>query len=200
IVANPDFGFLVTAAGGGYAWAANSQQNQITAWSNDAVCDPPGDVFLLRDVEAGTEWSAAASPIRAGGASYVARFGPGYARFDANVHGIETELMQCVASSDPVKVSRLRVHNRRGRARRNDVAQVVAWMLGPIGSDPCATTQVESDPARGAVFARAVAFITCGARNAKPGSGEAGPRSALVTTLELAPDAGADVVFVLGEG
>jgi len=209
LVANPDFGFLVTATGGGYAWATNSQQNQITAWSNDAVRDPPGEVFLLRDADDGAEWSATASPIRAGGAAYVARFGPGYARFDANVHGIETELMQCVASSDPVKVSRLRVHNRSGRARRIDVAQVVAWMLGPIGSDPCATTQVESDPARGAVFARnawreeftqAVAFITCGARNAKPGSGEAGPRSALVTTLELAPDAGADVVFVLGEG
>ena len=208
LVANPDFGFLVTATGGGYAWATNSQQNQITAWSNDAVRDPPGEVFLLRDADDGAEWSATASPIRAGGAAYVARFGPGYARFDANVHGIETELMQCVASSDPVKVSRLRVHNRSGRARRIDVAQVVAWMLGPIGSDPCATTQVESDPARGAVFARnawreeftqAVAFITCGARNAKPGS-EAGPRSAVVTTLELAPDAGTDVVFVLGEG
>ncbi|HJR10764.1 MAG TPA: glycosyl transferase family 36 [Rhodanobacteraceae bacterium] len=208
LVANPDFGFLVTATGGGYCWAGNSQQNQVTAWSNDAVRDPPGEVFLLRDADDGAEWSATASPIRAGGAVYIARFGPGYARFDANVHGIETELVQCVAAADPVKVSRLRLRNRSGRARRISAAQVVAWMLGPIGSDPRATTLAESDAARGAVFARnawreeftqAVAFIACGTKGAKPGS-EAGPRSAIVTTVELGPDSSAEIVFVLGEG
>ncbi|HKT40733.1 MAG TPA: glycosyl transferase family 36 [Rhodanobacteraceae bacterium] len=208
LVANPGFGFLVTVMGGGYAWAGNSQQNQVTAWSNDAVCDPPGEVFLLRDAEDGAEWSATASPVRAGGAAYVARFGPGYARFDASVHGIETELMQCVAAADPVKVSRLRLHNRSGRARRIDVAQMVAWRLGPIGSDPRATTQVGSDIRRRAVFARnawreeftqAVAFIACGAKGARPGS-DPGPRSALVATVELAAGASTDIVFVLGEG
>jgi cyclic beta-1,2-glucan synthetase len=208
LVANPGFGFLVTATGGGYAWAVNSQQNQVTAWSNDATCDPPGEVFLLRDADDGAEWSATASPIRAGGAAYVARFGPGYARFDASVHGIETELTQCVAPSDPVKVSRLRLHNRSGRTRRIAVAQVVAWMLGPIGSDPRATTQAESDSSRGAVFARnawreefaqAVACIACGAKDARSGS-EAGPRSAVVATVELAPDASTEIIFLLGEG
>ncbi|WHZ18393.1 MAG: Cyclic beta-1,2-glucan synthase [Rhodanobacteraceae bacterium] len=208
VVANPDFGFLVTATGGGYCWAVNSQQNTITPWSNDAVCDPPGETFLLRDRDDGIEWSATASPHRAAGASYVARFGPGYARFDANVHGIETELTQCVAPADPVKVSRLRLRNRSGRTRRIALAQVVEWMLGSIGSDPRATTQVESDPARGAVFARnawreefaqATAFIACSAENAAIGS-EAGPRSAAVATVELAPDASAELVFLLGEG
>jgi cyclic beta-1,2-glucan synthetase len=208
LVANPNFGFLVTATGGGYAWAVNSQQNQITAWSNDATCDPPGEVFLLRDADDGAEWSATASPIRAGGAAYVARFGPGYARFDASVHGIETELMQCVVATDPVKVSRLRLHNRSGRVRRINIAQMIDWMLGPIGSDPRATTQIESDTKRAAVFARnawreeftqAVAFIACGAKNAKAGS-DTGPRSAVVATVELAPDASTEIIFVLGEG
>ncbi|MGH8184910.1 MAG: GH36-type glycosyl hydrolase domain-containing protein [Rhodanobacteraceae bacterium] len=208
IIANPDFGFLVTVTGGGYAWAINSQQNQITAWSNDAVRDPPDEIFLLRDADDGAVWSATASPLRAGGATYVTRFGPGYASFTANVHGIESELTQCVAPSDPVKVSRLRLANHSGRPRRIEVAQVVAWMLGPIGSDPRATTRVESDIKRGAVFARnawreeftqAVAFIACGAKKAVPGS-EAGPRSAVVAPLELAPDATVEMVFLLGEG
>ena len=208
IVANPDFGFLATVTGGGYAWAVNSQQNQITAWSNDAVCDPAGEAFLLRDMDDGAEWSATASPLRAGGAAYVARFGPGYARFDANVHGIETELTQCVAAADPVKVSRLRLHNRSGRPRRLAVAQVVDWMLGPVGGDPRATTQLESDSARGAVFARnawrdefaqAVAFIACSAEGVAVGNDE-GPRSAVVAMAELAPDASMDILFLLGEG
>lgn len=208
VVANPGFGFLATATGGGYCWAINSQQNQVTAWSNDAVRDPPGEIFLLRDADDGMEWSATASPVRAGGATYVARFGPGYARFEANVHGIESELTQCVVESDPVKISRLRLRNRGGRARRISVAQVVAWMLGPIGSDPRPTTQCESDSMRAAVFARnawreefaqAVALIACSADEAIAGS-EAGPRSAVVAEVELAPDGSAEFVFLLGEG
>jgi cyclic beta-1,2-glucan synthetase len=208
VIANPDFGFLVTATGGGYCWAVNSQQNQITGWSNDAVRDPPGDAFLLRDVEDGMEWSATASPIRAGGATHVARFGPGYARFDANVHGIESELTQCVAVSDPVKISRLRLRNHSNRTRRLAVAQTVAWMLGPIGTDPRPTTQTESDSARGAVLARnawreefadAVAFIACNAEGATPGSDVDG-RSAVVAIVQLAPDETTDLVFLLGEG
>lgn len=205
IVANPEFGFLVTATGGGYCWAINSQQNQITAWSNDAVRDPAGETFLLRDADDGSEWSATASPVRAGGATYVARFGAGYARFDASVHGIETQLTQCAAPDDPVKLSRLRVRNTGARARRITVAQAVDWMLGAIGSDPCATTRVEDGHAiyaRNAwrdEFTQAVAFMACSDDNALAGSTGA-PRSALVATLELAPGAAADITFILGEG
>ncbi|MGH8152156.1 MAG: GH36-type glycosyl hydrolase domain-containing protein [Rhodanobacteraceae bacterium] len=208
VVSNPDFGFLVTAAGGGYCWAVNSQQNPITPWSNDAARDAPGEVFLLRDADDGTEWSATAAPIRAGGAAYVARFGPGYARFDTNVHGIESELTQCVAVADPVKVSRLRLTNRSGRPRRIAIAQVVTWSLGPIGSDPRATTELEADPARAAVlarnawrdeFAQANAFIACGTDGAVPRN-DAHSRSAVVAEVELAPDASVDVRFLLGEG
>jgi cyclic beta-1,2-glucan synthetase len=208
VVANPDFGFLVTATGGGYCWATNSQQNQITPWSNDSVCDPPGDSVLLRDQGDGASWSATAAPIRAGGATYVARFGPGYARFDANVHGIESELVQCVAASDPVRLSRLRLHNHGRRPRRIAVAAVVNWRLGPVGHDPRATTQVESDPERGTVFARnacradfmhGVAFVACAADNTVAGS-DGNLRSAAVTVVELAPDERVELLFLLGEG
>ncbi|HLI17128.1 MAG TPA: glycosyl transferase family 36, partial [Rhodanobacteraceae bacterium] len=103
--------------------------------------------------------------------------------------------------------SRLRLHNRSDRARRITVAQVVRWMLGPIGSDARATTQVEPDPGRAAVFARnawreeftgAVAFIACSEGGAVPGNDAR--RSALVASVELAPDATAELVFLLGEG
>jgi cyclic beta-1,2-glucan synthetase len=208
VVANPDFGFMVTATGGGYCWAVNSQQNQITAWSNDAVRDPPGAAFLLRDADDGVEWSATASPLRAGGATFVAHFGPGYARFDASVHGIESELAQCVAESDPVQLSRLRLRNRSGRPRRIAVAQVVSWRLGPAGSDPGSTTQVTPDAGRGAVFARnawrgefaqAEAFIACDAEGTTPAS-EGGTRSAVVATVDLAPGESTELLFLLGEG
>src|SRR5690606_9202309 len=45
VVANPDFGFTTTEAGGGYAWSQNSQRNPITPWANDPVSDPPQEVL-----------------------------------------------------------------------------------------------------------------------------------------------------------
>lgn len=208
IVANPGFGFLVTATGGGYCWAQNSQQNPITAWSNDAVVDPVGEAFLLRDTADGREWSATASPARAAGATCTARFGMGYARFDACADGIESELTQCVAPADPVKLSRLRVRNRSGRIRRIRVAQVVAWSLGAIGSDPQPTTRVETDPGRCAAlacnpwrdeFAAATAFIATGADRAAAGN-DGRARSAVVVDLEIPAGGEACATFLLGEG
>src|SRR3546814_10060871 len=51
VVANPDFGFTTTEAGGGYAWSQNSQRNPITPWANDPVSDPPQEVLYLRSEE-----------------------------------------------------------------------------------------------------------------------------------------------------
>src|SRR5258708_10073183 len=33
VIANPAFGFQVSAEGGGYTWSANSRENQLTPWS-----------------------------------------------------------------------------------------------------------------------------------------------------------------------
>ena len=37
VIANKDFGTIVTANGGGYIWYKNSQVNKITTWSNDPL-------------------------------------------------------------------------------------------------------------------------------------------------------------------
>ena len=39
--------------GGGYTWSQNSRENQLTPWSNDAVRDPAGDAFYVRDDDSG---------------------------------------------------------------------------------------------------------------------------------------------------
>lgn len=43
ILANKNFGTLVTANGGGYIWSGNSSENKLTTWSNDPVSDPPSE-------------------------------------------------------------------------------------------------------------------------------------------------------------
>ena len=51
VVANRDFGFQVSAEGGGYTWARNSRENALTPWANDPVTDRPGEAIYLRDEE-----------------------------------------------------------------------------------------------------------------------------------------------------
>ena len=46
VIANPDFGFQVAAEGGGFTWALNSRENQLTPWSNDPVTDRAGGGFV----------------------------------------------------------------------------------------------------------------------------------------------------------
>ena len=56
VIANPSFGFQVSVEGAGYTWAVNSQQHQITQWSNDAVSDRPGEVLYVQDLDTGELW------------------------------------------------------------------------------------------------------------------------------------------------
>ena len=53
VVANPSFGFQVSAEGSGYTWSVNSRENQLTPRSNDPVSDSPGEVIYVRDEDSG---------------------------------------------------------------------------------------------------------------------------------------------------
>lgn len=48
IIANENFGTIVTANGGGYVWHKNSQANKITTWSNDQLKDAPSEKLVLK--------------------------------------------------------------------------------------------------------------------------------------------------------
>ena len=64
VVANPSFGFQISAEGSGYTWALNSREHQLTPWSNDPVADRGGEALYLRDMETGELWSPTAYPVR----------------------------------------------------------------------------------------------------------------------------------------
>jgi cyclic beta-1,2-glucan synthetase len=154
IIANPSFGFQVSVEGGGYTWSINSQQNQITPWSNDPVSDPPGEVLYLRDEDNGELWGPTALPIREENSPYVVRHGQGYSRFAHTSHGIALELLQYVPLEDPIKISRLKIHNQAGRTRRLSVTAYVEWVLGASrsASAPFVTTAIDAET--GAMLAR----------------------------------------------
>jgi cyclic beta-1,2-glucan synthetase len=154
IVANPGFGFQVATEGGGTTWSVNSGENQLTPWSNDPVTDRPGEAFYVCDDDTGDLWCPTALPIRDEAASYVACHGRGYSRFEHTAHGIALDLLQFVPLDDPIKISRLTLHNTSSRTRHLSVTAYAEWVLGPSRtvSAPFVTTEI--DPVSGAMFAR----------------------------------------------
>jgi cyclic beta-1,2-glucan synthetase len=154
VLANPGFGCLVSESGSGCTWSANSRENQLTAWSNDPVSDPPSEVFYVRDDASGDLWCPTPLPIREELGEYVARHGQGYTRFEYDAHGVALELLQFVPTDDPVKISRLTLTNHSSRSRRLSVTAYLEWVLGVSrgGSAPFVITEI--DPATGAMFAR----------------------------------------------
>ena len=153
VIANPTFGFQVSAEGSGYTWADNSRENQLTPWSNDPVSDPSGEVLYVRDEDTGQLWTATAQPIRDQG-TYLARHGFGYSRFEHAAHGIELSLLQYVPLADPIKISRLTLRNISGLPRRLSVTGYLDWVLGTTrgSSGPFITTEI--DTTTGALLAR----------------------------------------------
>jgi cyclic beta-1,2-glucan synthetase len=164
VVANPNFGFQVGTEGGGSTWSANSRENQLTPWSNDPVTDRSGEALYLRDMESGDLWSATALPVRDSAVTYVACHGHGYSRFTHTAHQIAVELRQFVPIDDPIKISRLRLHNRSQRTRKLSVTGYVQWMLA-ASHQPCAAfITTEIDAISGAMFARNRWSIPFGSR------------------------------------
>ena len=154
VVANPGFGFQASADGSGFTWARNSQQNQLTPWSNDPVCDPPGEAIYVRDADTGEVWTPTALPVRDPTGRYVIRHGQGFSRFELTARGIGLALTQYVPVDDPIKISVLRITNVSSRPRTLSVTAYAEWVLGQgrAANGPFITTEI--DPNTGAVFAR----------------------------------------------
>jgi cyclic beta-1,2-glucan synthetase len=154
VISNPSFGFQVSESGAGYTWSGNSRENQLTAWSNDPVSDPPGETFYVRDEENGQLWGPTVLPIREEAWPYIARHGQGWSRFEHTSHGVTLELLQLVPRADSVKISRLTIVNRENRPRRLAVTAYAEWVLGTSrgASAPFVVTEIDSQT--GAMLAR----------------------------------------------
>lgn len=153
VIANPTFGFQVSAQGSGYSWAENSRENQLTPWGNDAVIDPGGEALYLRDETSGVLWTPTAWPINDGGC-YVARHGFGYSRFTHAANDIESMLLQYVPLNDAIKISRLRLRNTSMYTRQLTITAYAEWVLGTSRSASAPYLLSHVDSQTGAVLVR----------------------------------------------
>ncbi len=162
VVANPDFGFIVTESGGGYTWAGNSRENRLTPWSNDPVRDPVGEAIYLRDETSGAIWSPTPQPV---GEGHVrVRHGFGYSVFERQRGAIASVLTLFVPSDDPVKIFRLRLRNYGDQPAQLTATLYAEWVLGVFRAQMAPYIITAYDEGAAALLARNTYNVEFGGR------------------------------------
>ncbi|HUZ17359.1 MAG TPA: glycosyl hydrolase family 65 protein, partial [Spirochaetia bacterium] len=153
VIANAQFGTVVSEAGTAYTWSENAHEFRLTPWGDDPVSDPSGEATYIRDDESGQFWSPSPLPCR-GETPYVTRHGFGYSVFEHSELGISTEMWVYVAADAAVKFTLLKVRNVSGRARRLSATGYAELVLGELRSKSSIHIVTEVDIQTGAIIAR----------------------------------------------
>jgi cyclic beta-1,2-glucan synthetase len=130
VLANPSFGAIVSESGGGNTWALNSRLNQLTAWANDPVADPPSEWFLLQDRRTREVWSATPSAWGAEATSYQVLHGQGLTTISHRRGALAVTVSWCVDADSAVKQVRIRLVNHGTGKAHLRVIGLVEWMMG----------------------------------------------------------------------
>jgi cellobiose phosphorylase len=153
VLANPQFGCIITESGGGYTWLDNAHELRITPWYNDPVTDRGGEWLYLRDEDSGQFWSPTPLPAP-GGQPYVTRHGFGRTSFSTTNEGIQSELTVFVSREDAVKFYALKIRNQGGTPRRLSATCCVEWVLGQLRPGSLMHVVTTVDPSSGMLWAR----------------------------------------------
>ena len=153
VLANPQFGTVISESGLAYSWGENAHEFRLTPWSDDSVGASGGEAIYLRDEESGHFWSPTPQPC-SGAMPYVTRHGFGYSVFEHTAGGIHSELWVYVDLEDAVKYSVLKIRNGSGRSRKLSATGYVEWVLGDLRPKTAMHVVTEIDASSGALFAR----------------------------------------------
>ena len=153
VIANPDFGTIISESGTAYTWTENAHELRLTPWNNDPVSDTGGEAFYLRDEESGNFWSTTFLP--AGGKSnYITKHGFGYSIFEHIEDGIHSEMLQYVDIEAAIKFTVIKIRNQSGRPRKLSATGYTEWVLGDSRMKTAMHIHTEIDPGSGALLAK----------------------------------------------
>ncbi|OIQ78854.1 N,N'-diacetylchitobiose phosphorylase [mine drainage metagenome] len=150
VLANPDFGSVLTESGGGFSWAANSRLHQITAWSNDPVSDPCAEWFVLQDTRTDAAWSLTPNALGDASAKYLVSHGQGTTTITHQRGDLAVEVTWCVDPVHCVKSVRIALHNTAAQAQRLRLLGLVEWIMGANRTDrnTCVTSVQRSSDSK----------------------------------------------------
>jgi len=153
VLANEQFGCLITEMGGGYTWAVNSRENKLTTWCNDPVSDPPAEQIYLQDSSTADLWPlfGRSNDSRV---SRVAEHGCGWSRWIWSTAGLQATVTVSVATDDPVKFIEVEVQNDTSASRELVLTYYAELVLGVTREESRWHVVTEVDTATQALLAR----------------------------------------------
>lgn len=153
VITNENFGMHVSAEGAGFTWADNSRDYQLTPWSNDPVCNRPGEALYIVDRISKWRFSPYAAVERDDNVIYETRHGFGYSTFSSEHHGLKLELTHTVDVKEPLRFSKLVIKNEGKHLRSLRLYNYVEWVLGNVRAKNAPFVVPHYDEKRGALLA-----------------------------------------------
>lgn len=153
VLANPNFGTIISESGQSYTWFENAHEFRLTPWNNDQVSDVSGEVIYIRDEENGRYWSP--TPLcRSSKSSYITKHGFGYSIFQHLEDSIYSEMSVFVDLEVSIKFIILKIHNQANRRRKFSATGYIEWVLGDLKPKTQMHIVTELDAETGAILAK----------------------------------------------
>jgi cyclic beta-1,2-glucan synthetase len=187
VIANPNFGTILSASGSATTWSGNSRENRLTPFANDPVTDRGGEAIFVRDDDTGRAWCPTPGPIARHAASgrLVIRHSAGMTRFSRSFEGIHHQLDVFVDDADPVRFAELTIGNTTQSVRHLSVFSYNDWVLGPPREGESRHVVTDYDAAAHAILAtnpynvEFTGHVAFAATSVRPNSATANRRSFL---------------------
>jgi cellobiose phosphorylase len=152
VIANPDFGSIVSERGSTFTWSQNSREHRLTTWNNDPVIDPTAECVYLRDEASNATWSPTPHPMGVG--EFLVRHGFGYSTFASTTESIASDLEIFVDAKDTVKIFRLRLRNTGDTPRRLTATFYAELAMGVFREQTAPFITTSFDPSQGVFLAK----------------------------------------------
>ena len=115
VIANPQFGCVVSSTMAGFTFAHNAQQFKLTGWSNDIVRDNASEMLLIN---------------RKQFVPATARHSQGWSAFDADYDDLSVAVRLFVACDKPEKYYQIRLVNKTDQPQNVQLDMVYKLVLG----------------------------------------------------------------------
>ena len=129
ILANQNFGTVITQNLGGFTWSQNSRLNRISAWNNSANIDIPSEIIYIKDKETGRFWSLCQN-ITKEPQEYYVKYGFGYVTIKTIKNQIIQEIETFVALENKIKINILKLKNTSGEEKNLKILYYIKPVLG----------------------------------------------------------------------
>ena len=129
IMANKEFGTLVTESMGGFTWSKNSRLNRVSSWNNNQVLDIPSEVIYLQDEETLKSWSLGLNPMP-DCKDYNIKYGFGYSIYEHESEDIRQKATIFVPTKESIKISLIELKNLNPKKKKLNLVYYIKPVLG----------------------------------------------------------------------